>query len=397
MPLNENEQAKNLINKSDNILIVFKKNYTIDAVASALALYLTLKKSNKNTSIASYNFTPHEEIKFFPNIKEISDNIKNLRKFIISLNLKNSGVEEFSYDVNDEKLKIFITPKGGFFEEKDLTAGSSDFIFDLIITADTADLESLGGIYENNRELFYSVPIINFCHSPKNENFGQINLVNIKALSTTQVIYNFIKNNPVKSRVTQDHGVNNNLDGQIATLILAGLMSKTRAFKTSNLTPDVLQIVSELISIGADREEIVKNLYQSKNLATLKLWGQVLARLEQDKHIKLVWSLISHEDFVKSGADIKDARGAVEEIITSIPDSEIILILYEKPVDLPDKKIKICGQIFTKQNYDSKDLTRKFNPDGAKDFAEFELDNSNLLESEKLVIDEIRKNAQNFC
>jgi len=386
MPLNENEQAKNLINKSDNILIVFKKNYTIDAVASALALYLTLKKSNKNTSIASYNFTPHEEIKFFPNIKEISDNIKNLRKFIINLNLKNSGVEEFSYDVNDEKLKIFITPKGGFFEEKDLTTGSSDFIFDLIITADTSDLESLGGIYENNRELFYSVPIINFCHSPKNENFGQINLVDIKALSTTQVIYNFIKNN-----------FNKNLDEKIATLILAGLMSKTRAFKTSNVTPDVLQIVSELISIGADREETVKNLYQSKNLATLKLWGRVLARLEQDKYIKLVWSLISHEDFVKSGADIKDARGAVEEIITSIPDSEIILILYEKPVDLPDKKIKICGQIFTKQNYDSKDLTRKFNPDGAKDFAEFELDNSNLLESEKLVIDEIRKNAQNFC
>ena len=386
MPLNENEQAKNLINKSDNILIVFKKNYTIDAVASALALYLTLKKSNKNTSIASYNFTPHEEIKFFPNIKEISDNIKNLRKFIINLNLKNSGVEEFSYDVNDEQLKIFITPKGGFFEEKDLTTGSSDFIFDLIITADTSDLESLGGIYENNRELFYSVPIINFCHSPKNENFGQINLVDIKALSTTQVIYNFIKNN-----------FNKNLDEKIATLILAGLMSKTRAFKTSNVTPDVLQIVSELISIGADREETVKNLYQSKNLATLKLWGRVLARLEQDKYIKLVWSLISHEDFVKSGADIKDARGAVEEIITSIPDSEIILILYEKPVDLPDKKIKICGQIFTKQNYDSKDLTRKFNPDGAKDFAEFELDNSNLLESEKLVIDEIRKNAQNFC
>ena len=385
MPLNENEQAKNLINKSDNILIVFKKNYTIDAVASALALYLTLKKNNKNTSIASYNFTPHEEIKFFPNIKEISDNIKNLRKFIINLNLKNSGVEEFSYDVNDEKLKIFITPKGGFFEEKDLTTGSSDFIFDLIITADTSDLESLGGIYENNRELFYSVPIINFCHSPKNENFGQINLVDIKALSTTQVIYNFIKNN-----------FNKNLDEKIATLILAGIMSKTRAFKTSNVTPDVLQIVSELISIGADREETVKNLYQSKNLATLKLWGRVLARLEQDKYIKLVWSLISHEDFVKSGADIKDARGAVEEIITSIPDSEIILILYEKPVDLPDKKIKICGQIFTKQNYDSKDLTRKFNPDGAKDFAEFELDNSNLLESEKLVIDEIRKNKKSY-
>ncbi|MFH1457461.1 MAG: DHH family phosphoesterase [Patescibacteria group bacterium] len=382
MPLNEIEQAKNIINKSDNILIVFRKNYTVDSIASALALYSVLKKQNKNVTVASHNFTVTPEMAFLPGIENISGQIKNLRKFIISLNLKNAGVEEFSYDVNDEQLKIFITPKGGFFEEKDLTTGASDFVFDLIITVDTTDIESLGSIYDNNLELFYNVALINFCHSPKNESFGQINLVNIKALSTTQVIYNFIKTN-----------FNKDIDYKIATLILAGIMSKTQAFKTSNITPEILQIVSELIAIGANREEIVKNLYQSKSLSTLKLWGHVLSNIKQDKSIKLVYSSISHEDFIKSDANIKDVRGAVEEIITSVPDSEIVLILYEKPTTSQNAKIKICGQIFTKPNYDSKDLIRKFNPEGSKDFAEFEIENSNLLESEKIIIDEIRKNA----
>ncbi|MFH1610442.1 MAG: DHH family phosphoesterase, partial [Patescibacteria group bacterium] len=293
------EQAKRLIDKSSNILIVFKKNYTIDSVASSLALFNILKKQDKEVSIACDRFELENNFSFLKNIDLVKDKLINLRRFIINLHLKNAGVEEFSYDVNDNELKIYITPKNGFFEEKDITTGSSDFIFDLIIVMDSSDLESLGDIYEDNRELFYKVPIINIDHSTTNENFGQINLIDLKSVATSQVIYSFLKNKF------------DDIDSDIATLILAGIMTKTRAFKTSNVTPDVLAVTSELISLGADRGMVVKNLYQSKNLSTLKLWGRVLARLQQDASIKLVWSLISHEDFVKSGANIKDVHSAV--------------------------------------------------------------------------------------
>ena len=376
-----NKQTKKLIDNASNILIVFKKNYTVDSLASALAIFNILKKEGKDITIACDKFEIRDNIRFLKGVDLIKDKLVNLRRFIINLHLKNAGVEEFSYDVDDNELKIFITPKNGFFEEKDITTGSSDFIFDLIIVVDSPDLESLSGLYENNRELFYKVPIINFDHTTINENFGQINLIDLKSVATSQVVYGFLKNNF------------NEIDDDVATLILAGIMVKTRVFKTFSITPDVLTITSELISFGADRGIIIKNLYQSKNLSTLKLWGRVLSKLQQDSSIKLVWSLITHEDFVKSGANIKDIHSAVEEIITSIPDSEIIIILFEKPDSSKEKNLKICAQIFTKPNYNSKELTRIFNSQGAKDFAEFCLDISNLMEAEKVVVDEIRKNV----
>lgn len=374
-----NEQAKRLIDKSNNILIVFKKSYTVDSLTSALAIFNMLKKKDKEVTIACDRFELESNRDFLKGVDLVKDKLVNLRRFIINLHLKNVGVEEFSYDVNDNELKIYITPKNGFFEEKDITTGSSDFIYDLVVVIDSPDLESLGDLYEDNRELYYKVPIINIDHTTANDNFGQINLIDLKSVATSQVVYNFLKNNF------------DEISSDISTLLLSGVMTKTRAFKSSSITPDVLAVTSELISLGADRETVVKNLYQSKSLSTLKLWGRVLARLQQDASIKLVWSLISHEDFVKSGANIKDVHSAVEEIITSIPDSEIIVILFEKPDSLKEKDFKICAQIFTKSNYDSKELTRAFSSQGAKDFAEFCLDSSNLVEAEKIVVDEIRK------
>ena len=51
MALNEVQQIEKEINQSRHALITFDKDYSVDAVASALALYLILQKNTKKVFV----------------------------------------------------------------------------------------------------------------------------------------------------------------------------------------------------------------------------------------------------------------------------------------------------------------------------------------------------------
>ena len=64
--LSQEQQIFEQINKSNNILITFKKTWDGDAVASALAFYLLLKKLDKKVEIAAEKFEPGNIYHFLP-------------------------------------------------------------------------------------------------------------------------------------------------------------------------------------------------------------------------------------------------------------------------------------------------------------------------------------------
>ena len=168
----------------------------------------------------------------------------------------------------------------------------------------------------DNADFFYHTPIINIDHNPANDYFGQINLVDITATSISEIIFELIKE--MGGEI---------LNEQIATNLLAGIISKTKSFRTTSVTPKSLAIASHLVASGARREEIIKNLFQTKNIATLKLWGRVLARLKEGESHRLVWSLVSRHDFGSSGAGEEDLIGVIDELIINTPLAEIVALL----------------------------------------------------------------------
>jgi hypothetical protein len=84
------------------------------------------------------------------------------------------------------------------------------------------------------------------------------------------------------------------------------------------------------MSAGAKREEIIDHLFQSKSIASLKLWGRALARLQSERDGRLVWSLLSEQDFIKSGSTEMDLAGVIDELIANIPSAEIIALVYSR-------------------------------------------------------------------
>jgi len=271
--LTEDQQIFEQIEKAENILIAFKQNCNGDAIASALALYAWLKKINKKVDVVADSFETPKSLSFLPSIDEIKNSISTEKKFIISLDTSNVSAKEISYQLKNNHLEFIITPKESQFKPEDITSQITGHAYDLIIVVASADLESLGNIYQQDTQFFFNVPIINIDRHPHNEEFGQINRIKITAISTTEIIFELLKG-------YAEHSNNNIIDEQIATYLLTGIFSESKSFKVGSLTPNSLIIASELIKLGADRETIVRYLYQNRNLNTLKLWGRVLAKLK---------------------------------------------------------------------------------------------------------------------
>jgi phosphoesterase RecJ-like protein len=379
MSLSTFEQIKETIQKSNRILIAFKKNPNGDTIASALALYFILRKMGKIADIVSDGFVLPKNFEFLPEAKKINPILANLKKITVSFDLENNKINDFSYDIKDNKLNIFITPESSLFDARKVTTSSSDFKYDLIITVDTYDLESLGKVFDQNTEFFFNLPIINIDHSPDNDHFGQINSVEITATSTAEIIFNLLEAIDPKF-----------LDEDIATCLLTGMIVKTKSFKTNQVTPRSLNIASQLIATGGKREKIIQNLYRTRSIATLKIWGKILARIRNDSAKKLVWSLLEKKDFDEVGIGPDCLPDVIEELIANTPESEIIILFYETSLD------HVSGLVYTSKNHDAMSLLKPFNPDGTRNLAYFSLKGKSLLEAQREVITKVRERLENM-
>ena len=377
MPLNIQQQIFEQIKNSQKILIIFKQNLSGDALSSSLAIFLLLKKLNKQADVVCQSFIVPKNFSFLTQASQVKTGLASLKNFVISLDLTQGKVKNFSYDIKDNMLNIYLTPESGSLDEKNIKFKSGTYKYDLIICLDSDSLESLGQAYEQNTDFFYNTPIINIDHSPENEQYGQINLVELIKTSTAEIIFDLIEQYDI-----------NLLDQEIATCLLTGMIAKTKSFKTSNVTPRALNIASQLILNGADRDLIIQHLYRTKSINTLKLWGKVLARIKNDPNYKMVWSYLTQKDLIELNMQNPDLSEVIEELIISSPEAEIITLLFE------NEKHTISGLLYSSKNYDSLYLAKTFSPMGTKTFASFEVNNSDLAQAGNEVIESIKNNIK---
>lgn len=377
MSLSVSQQVNKLINEAKHILITTNENDSGDSVCAGLALKKYLQIQNKPCDIATLAPT-QEKIKFLNPNNEIKNNLPTLKKMIIEIDTKDKKINELNYDTSNDKLNIFIAPEEGELRTNDVQINYSDFKYDLIITLGSADLESIGSIYYDHSDFFYKTSIINIDRQASNEHYGQVNLVDLNKSSISEIIFDILKT------------LNKNIiNKEISTLLLAGIMIGTRNFRSPHVSPDTLSTSAELIKEEADRERIIAGMSQHKDLPTLNLWGRVLARLKEDLHYKLAWSLISQNDFIKSGSSSDNLDGVVEEIINNSPSIETVVLFFEK------ENNKISAKIYTTPTNNALRISAKWHGVGNSQLSEFELPFSKINEAENEVINSIRPLLQN--
>ena len=151
------QQAIDLIQKSQKILIPLPENIDGDNLGCALALALALGKLNKKTDIVSLEPIP-EKLKFLPALDKIKNELTASRDFIISIDTSENKIAKLRYETADKTLKIYLTTPARV-EQKDIKLEPGPFAYDLIVVLGAPDLESLGRLHEQNTELFFDKPM----------------------------------------------------------------------------------------------------------------------------------------------------------------------------------------------------------------------------------------------
>jgi len=362
------------INRANRVLIPLGSTPSGDSLAAALALKSFLKKLDKEAWVVAPAGVP-KKFKFLPGAESVVDHLEGSSGFVISVRTENAPLEELSYHQDDanQVLNIYLKSKEGKYEREDVSFRSDTFPYDLIIIPDIPSLDMLGKLYDENTDLFFETPIINIDHHTNNEHFGEINFVDITATSTTEILMDLLEN--------FESGL---IDGDISTNLLAGILVETNSFQHIKTTPRAFLKASSLISMGANQQEIIKQLYKTKSIALLKLWGRALARIKEIPELGLSYTKLSVEDMEKSGSD--EIFGVMEELIASLTQAKILILLAEV------KPGEILGYYQIHPNLPALDFATRFSAETINgQIGKFVISGKDLKEAEAEVLDRVNK------
>lgn len=372
--LTPKQQVVEVLRSSKNLLILTHKNPDGDALGSMLALYLTLCRLDKNPVIVCSDVIP-SVFSFLPSIDKIEKVFAGARDFVISLNTKDVAADKIMYKVHDGHLDIVITPKKGQFTEQLVSFPKGGFNFDAILVLDSPDLERVGKLYEENSDIFFEVPVVNIDHHAGNDHFGKINFVDLTATSTAEILVSIIESLTGDSKF---------FDENIATSLLTGIITDTNSFQNTNTTPKSLTVAAQLVALGGRQQEIIKNIYKTKSLSTLRLWGRALSNLHDEKEYSFVWSSVFKNDYVESGANEDESAGLIDELLKTAYGVDFALLLSEKEGD-------IHGSLrATNPSYDVREIAALFGGGGHSAAAGFQISQTSLAESSDKIISQIK-------
>ena len=189
--------------------------------------------------------------------------------------------------------------------------------YDLFIVLDSASTEVVAGAKDLKLP---DIDIVNIDHHVTNTKFGSINLIDDSRSSAAELLY----------LLFSDWQVDVNRD--IATSLLTGILGDTGAFEYHNTTSRTLQVAADLMDQGADKDEILLKIFRSKQMNLLKFWGKVLEELKVDASGKFTWCAIPYKVYKDLGEPQMARESASSLFIRMVEGTEFgIVMLEEQP------------------------------------------------------------------
>lgn len=375
MSLDYTQQLEKLFEQSRQVLILLPQNTGGDGVGSAFALSFFLEKRNVETNIAFVNKEEAlEQFSFLAVPKKISDNIAGSRDFMLSFNTKYNKIGNVRTQREEDELRIFITPEKGSIDPRDFSFIPARFKYDLVVVLDSPDKESLGKIYEENPDIFYEVPVVNIDHHSENDKFGQLNIVDVTASSTAEILTEFFEKTAIDA-----------IDENIAECLLLGIIEATNSFQKKNTTPRALQLAAMLMGRGADQQKIVRYLYKTQPFHLLKLWGKIMARLSWEDSVNVIWAPVFLDDFVQSRSNPKDITFILEKIRDNYAAGRIFMVLFNETPEL------VRGVIKCVDEHQIKSLVQLLGGNLKNDEIDFTIRSNDARQAGEDVIEKIKK------
>ena len=154
----------------------------------------------------------------------------------------------------------------------------------------------------NSHGFSEGVTRINIDHHQDNPGYGDLNLVDAAAPSTTGILHEICK----AGRFA--------VSPEVATGLYVGLVTDTGRFQYSNTSPAAHRMAAELQEAGVDPAWVYRRVYESTPLPKLLLLKHALAHLEVRLDGALMVSWLGNGDFAAAGADEGHAEGIIDTL-----------------------------------------------------------------------------------
>jgi phosphoesterase RecJ-like protein len=290
---------------------------------------------------------------------------------VLRIDTQKAPITGMKYKKTDDYLDVILeSDKNLKFEFIEIINGTPKP--DLIMILDTPDVEKIDNAYDANTELFFEVPIVNIDHHPGNEYFGTVNLVDLTASSTAEILVSLFEALGVKIS-----------DPDTATCLLLGIISDTQSFRSQSTTPKSLTVAAQLLAAGARQQEIISNLYKKRPMALLQLWGEMLSGISLDKNHRFAWTKVKVSDVAEKGISTNDILEAADELLSNTPDADTILILCES------KEGEVLGKLKGTKGINVLPIASLFGGDGIPTNANFVMKSTSLADAEKKILKDI--------
>jgi bifunctional oligoribonuclease and PAP phosphatase NrnA len=185
----------------------------------------------------------------------------------------------------------------------------------VLFALDCANESRLG---EGAAALQSATTVLNVDHHHDNTRFGHLNLVLAEASSTGEIVRD----------LARELGVD--LTPELAEALYVALVTDTGRFQYANTTPKALRLAAELVEAGADVHRVFQSVYETVQLAKLKLLARALERAQVYEGGGLVVSYLLRTDFGEVGAAEPYSEGIID-FLRAVEGAEMAALIREPP------------------------------------------------------------------
>ncbi|HSH17997.1 MAG TPA: hypothetical protein VK978_01300, partial [Candidatus Saccharimonadales bacterium] len=244
---NQRAQVVEKLKASNNFLVTVSRDPSVDALAACIGLTLLLNKLNKQATAVFSGEVP-SAIRFLKPDKTLQKNADSLQDFIISLD--KSKADKLRYKVEDDVVRIFITPYKTSLSSRDLSYSKGDFNVDVVIALGVSRREDLDTAIAGHGRILHDATVISITNT-ENAQLGTLHLEDTAASGMSELI----------THMSDELGYGL-FDDQIATALLTGLVAATEHFGNAKTTPMTLTAAADLLEAGANQQLVSAQLAQ---------------------------------------------------------------------------------------------------------------------------------------
>ena len=241
----QKQQIVEKVKAANNVLVTVSTNPSVDQLAACIGLTLLLNKMGKHATAVFSGKVP-STIEFLKPEETIEANTDSLRDFIIAID--KSKADKLRYKVEDEVVKIFITPYKRSINEKDLVYSQGDLNVDVVLALGIAKQQDVDAAIMAHGRILHDATVVSINNSDTAE-IGTINWLSKSASGVSEL------GTALALEVGKEL-----LDKQISTALLTGIVAATDHFGNAKTTPQTMTVSAALLAAGANQQLVATQL-----------------------------------------------------------------------------------------------------------------------------------------